>query len=93
MGIIEDFKMLENMNRELRRKRFENFEDNWLEKLKQKTKLTKRANGSYTFDSHLGVIDYYPKANKLLIRNTNKWKKPGLKFIVKNIINGKQSNQ
>jgi hypothetical protein len=72
----------------LRQERKEKFEETWLEKLQEQTEVIKRDNGSYTFDSKYGVIDFFPKANKLLIRKQNKWKKPALKFIVRNILNG-----
>ena len=29
-----------------------------------------------------GIIDFYPKANKLLIRKSNKWINQGLKWII-----------
>ena len=70
----------------LREERKEKFEDVWLEKLRKQTEVIQRVNGSYTFDSEYGLIDYFPKANKLLIRKQGKWKKPGLRFIIKNIL-------
>jgi hypothetical protein len=82
-----DLKAMGLYNKALREKRSEKFEDYWLEKLKEKTQVTFRENGSYTFDSHLGIIDFFPKANNLLIRKTGKWKKPGLKFIIQKILN------
>lgn len=33
-----------------------------------------------------GTIDYYPQTNSLLIRKSNTWKKPGLQFIVQNLL-------
>ena len=45
----------------------------------------------YTIDTEMGgknfgIVDYYPKANNLCIRKTNKWVKPGLKWIVDNLL-------
>ena len=45
----------------------------------------------YTIDTEMGgkqfgIVDYYPKANNLCIRKTNKWEKPGLKWIVENLL-------
>ena len=83
-----DLKALRKYTKVLRAERKEKFKETWLEKLQEQTKITKRKNGSYTFDSKYGLIDFFPKANKLLIRKQNKWKKPALKFIVRNILNG-----
>lgn len=33
-----------------------------------------------------GIINFYPKSNSLLIRKTNRWIKPGLQFIVQNLL-------
>lgn len=45
----------------------------------------------YTIDTDTqtnkyGVIDYFPKANKVLIRRTNKWIKSGLDWINKKLL-------
>ena len=78
----------------IREQRSERFEDKWLSILISLYDVLYDNNGKYTIksDSH-GVLDYFPKANKLLIRNKNKWVKPGLKWITKNLIsvaNGKK---
>jgi len=31
-------------------------------------------------------VDYYPKANKVLIRQKNDWIKPGLKWLINNLL-------
>jgi len=33
----------------------------------------------------IGIIDYYPKANKILIRKKNEWKTPGLNWLITNL--------
>lgn len=33
-----------------------------------------------------GIIDYFPKANKILIRKENDWKEKGLHWLIKNIL-------
>ena len=48
-------------------------------------------NHKFTIDTDaqeekFGVIDYFPKANKVLIRKDNKWIKPGLKWIITNLL-------
>lgn len=43
--------------------------------------------GKYTIDpTDYGTVDYYPKVNKGLIRKDNKWIKPGLRWIVTNLL-------
>lgn len=43
--------------------------------------------GKFTIEpTEYGIVDYYPKANKVLIRSKNKWIKPGLQWIVKNLL-------
>ena len=81
---MHDLAVLKEHTKALRTKRKENFESRWLGKLKKQTKVTKRSNGSYTFNSKYGIIDFYPKANKLLIRKQSKWVQPALKFIISN---------
>lgn len=38
------------------------------------------------YNTHFGDLDFYPKANKVLIRKQNKWIKPGLNWIYNNLI-------
>jgi len=69
----------------IREERNERFEDEWLEKITESPKVTQyqMANGGYIFWLNDGnIIDFYPKANKLLIRRKNKWIKPGLKWLI-----------
>lgn len=60
------------------------FEDEWLPKMQRKVVVrTDKQAGRYTFEfGGYGVMDFYPKANKLLFRQLNKWKKPALKWII-----------
>ena len=74
------------LGKAIREERSENFEDKWLKRMQIQTDIVLRIRGCYTFTSKYGIIDFYPKANKLLIREKNQWKKPGLKFIVSNIL-------
>lgn len=71
----------------IREKRFEDFEEYWLEKLQQKTKVSIRNKESFTIESDYGLIDFFPRSDKILIRKRNKWKNEGLKFIINKIIN------
>ncbi len=73
----------------LRETRWERFEDDWLARFQERFKVEKRENGSYSIDAgEHGVLDYYPRANKVLLRKKNKWIKPGLRWLVRNLLNG-----
>ena len=43
--------------------------------------------GKYSITSiKFGVVDFYPKANKILLRKSNTWKEKGLDWIIKNLL-------
>lgn len=67
--------------------RVEKFEFAYLPKIKAKFPVDNSIEYRWTIetDTH-GIVDFYPKANNLLIRRTNKWKKPGLKWIINNLL-------
>lgn len=71
------------LNRENRK---ELFEDVWLPKLQDETDVViDSENSKYSIYSVVfGTIDFYPKANKVLIRKQNKWiKGNGLNWLIK----------
>lgn len=88
-----DLKALGLMTGSLREGRLEKFTETYLPQLlkmgfdiAQDDKMFR-----YTIDTEMGgrpfgIVDYYPKANNLCIRKTNTWKKPGLKWIVENLL-------
>lgn len=85
-----DLKYMGIMNKSLREHRSEKFEQHLL-KLEQAGYDIVENNHKYTIDTdsqeiRFGIIDYFPKANKLLIRNKNQWIKPGLPWILKNLL-------
>lgn len=81
-----DFKSFNLLCKALREKRSEKFEE-YLPVISLRYTVKERTNGSYTIETQdYGVIDYFPKANKLLIRKDNSWKKPGLKWIINNLM-------
>lgn len=82
-----DFKYMGIANKAVREERNENFEEKWLQKIMTHPDVLMNAhdevNGRYTFGiKGIGALDFYPKANNLLIRKQNKWKKPGLKWLI-----------
>jgi hypothetical protein len=88
-----DLKALGLMTGSLREGRLERFTENCLPLLlkagydiAQDDEMVR-----YTIDTEMGgktfgIVDYYPKANNLCIRKSNKWVKPGLKWIVENLL-------
>lgn len=82
-----DFRAMSLMNQGLREERAENFDESYLGPLEAKYDVVLRSNGSYAITTTVyGVIDFFPKANKLLIRKDNKWIKPGLNWIINNLL-------
>jgi len=73
------------MNKSMREARLERFEDGYTEKLESKNCKVIPFNGSKvvidTQTSKYGILDYFPKANKILIRKDNKWITQGLPWI------------
>lgn len=69
--------------------RIEAFELN-LKQLERKNYIiSELIGGKYTIDtqSEIGIIDFFPKSNRVLIRKYNKWEDYGLKWIVLNMLN------
>lgn len=83
-----DLKAMGILNKALREERSERFTEQWLDKLSNVCDVNHSVSkGCWTFAVEpYGTMDYYPKANKVLIRQKNKWVKPGLRWIIKNII-------
>lgn len=85
-----DFKAMQLLNKSLREHRLEKFQD-YILALEQNGYDIVENNHKYTIDTdsqsiRFGIIDYFPKANKLLIRKDNKWIKPGLVWIKNNLL-------
>jgi len=69
----------------IREERMERFMEKYLPLLEKKAMVTiiEEQGRIILNNGQFGVIDYYPKSNKVLIRSQNKWIKPGLSWIVK----------
>ena len=66
------------------RHRLREWQEFWLPQFKDVTTVTHRENGSYTmFCTEFGVIDYYPKSDRLLVRQLNDWRYKGLSILQK----------
>lgn len=87
-----DLKALGLYTKAMREERMERFQEHFVSRLKEKLgdKFWQIDEYSYGFYLTIGnkqfTYTYYPKANQLLIHQTNKWIKPGLQWIVKNIL-------
>jgi hypothetical protein len=87
-----DLKAIGMLNKSLREGRLERFEDDYLPKLvKWYDVVHQPDHHKYTIDTDTqtnkyGIIDFFPKANKVLIKRTNKWIKPGLDWINKKLL-------
>ena len=70
-----------------RDKRYEDFKSETLPILKECYDVIERDNGSFSIDilDH-GIVDFYPKKNRLLFRRENRWISNGLNFIKNNLI-------
>jgi TPP-dependent 2-oxoacid decarboxylase len=83
-----DLKALGLYTKVLREERFERFE-NYKDKLLQAGyNLTEfESQGKFTIEpTKFGVVDFYPKSNKILIRKNNKWITGGIKWIINNLL-------
>ena len=85
-----DFEYMSLMKKSLREARLEKFEQYVID-IERKGYDISYANYKFTIDTDaqsekFGVIDFFPKANKVLMRNENTWVKPGLNWIIKNLL-------
>lgn len=75
-------------NKVMREERLERFQEEWLPKF---TRLyapvwNERMGRYVILTPKFGDISFYPKANKVLIHRENLWRKPGLKWMVTNLL-------
>lgn len=72
---------------DLKEVRLKRFEETILPQL-EAYDVTNPAEGKYTiFTPEYGFVDIFPKANKLLIRKSNKWLNGAEKWIIRNVFN------
>lgn len=82
-----DIKSFSLLCKALRESRSERFVDDYLPLLRKRYPVELRSNGSHSITTQdYGIVDYYPKVNKILIRKTNSWIKPGLRWILNNLL-------
>ena len=86
-----DFKALHLHTKAIREARLERFEELHIkEQLEKKNCIVVPFDGKKividTQTKKWGILDYYPKANRVLIRKDNHWESMGLKWIVTNLL-------
>lgn len=79
-----DIKAFGILTKVVREERSERWFSKWYDIFREHYTVIERDNGSFSIEVYEGTIDYYPKANKCLVRWKNKWKKPGLRWLIKN---------
>lgn len=68
--------------RRTRKSRYDQWVNNYMPRIALFYDVSEHCNGSWTIHTeNYGLIDYYPKSDKLLIRSGNKWKDDGMKFL------------
>lgn len=78
-------------NKLLREQRLEKFEQRWLPEIElhlgEKAIVYDSKKSCYTMviPKTKVKVDFYPMANKVLIRHKNKWVKPGLRWLIKEL--------
>lgn len=83
-----DFKSLALHIKALRERKSERFIEDWLPLISQRYTTQLGDNGAYRITTQqYGIVDYFPKANKLLIRKDNQWMPIGLDWIIKHLMN------
>ena len=74
------------MGKGLRNKRLRDFKAHVLPGLEMYYPIDRRDNGSYTITTRdHGVIDFFPKADKICFRNDNSWIIDGCNWLCNNL--------
>lgn len=63
------------------------FVESWLPLIEEETDVGTPNNYTYEFEVEpFGRVQYFPKANKIHICESNKWNFSGLNWIIKNVL-------
>ena len=84
-----DLKAIGLYNKSFREGRNEKFREEVLPKLLKKYEVAESTQNKFVIDTLdlYGLVDYFPKANKVCIRNQqNKWITGGLTWIIENLL-------
>lgn len=82
--MMKDFNAMNAAKKITREKRNDRFLDHWLPLIRSKyTVKIDPLMDKYSIEpTSKGIVDYYPKSNKLLIRTSNTWKTGGLVILI-----------
>lgn len=85
----DDFRAFREYQREIREKKYNKFCSKILPKLQgaENVVYIERSMEKFTITTtNFGVIDIFPKANRLLIRKDNKWYSKATQWIIDNLL-------
>jgi hypothetical protein len=82
-----DWEFLKRLNADMRENRRQRFIKEYLEKFRAKYEVRSEEHKFSIHTQEFGIVDYWAKANKVLERKKNIWHKPGLKWLLKNLLN------
>lgn len=85
-GEDNDLKALGLYTKALREKRMEHFKDMVVSIQNAGHKISRHGNYYMLITEEHGKMSFYPKANKIHIHKTNTWIKPGVHWIIKNLL-------
>ena len=82
--MMKDFNAMNAAKKITREKRNDRFLDHWLPLIRSKynVKIDPLMDKYSIEPTSKGIVDYYPKSNKLLIRTSNTWKTGGLVILI-----------
>lgn len=85
----DDFRAFREYQREIREEKYTKFCSKTLPRLKESSKVIHIEGSIDKFTittTDFGIIDVFPKANRLLIRKDNKWHSRAVHWIINNLL-------
>lgn len=86
----ESFRDIKEYQRNIREIKYTKFKNKTVVRLEKSDKvisITENIDKFIINTTNFGIIDVYPKANRLLIRNSNKWFSSATQWLINNLIN------
>ena len=85
----DDFRAFRDYQREIRENKYDKFCLKTLPKLQECDKVTyiERSVDKFIITTtNFGIIDIFPKANRLLVRKDNRWHSGAVRWIINNLL-------